>query len=131
MSRTREDRATDSLPGRGFEKPAYLVAGDNYLARSSSAETEQMMLDMGADLVRRSAVLLGNPDLFAHELRYLASRMNEALADVLRVAENRGGRLRTATASHGLGDGAADASPRAPSSAPSPSAGRGVGLHHI
>ncbi|GAA1012879.1 hypothetical protein STXM2123_5484 [Streptomyces sp. F-3] len=64
---------------------------------------------MEADLVRDARELLAEAhgllgegrELAVHELRFVASRLAESLADVLRVAESRGMRL-------GVGDPTVD-----------------------
>ncbi|MEU0762818.1 MULTISPECIES: hypothetical protein [Streptomyces] len=76
-------------------KPCYLSTdGRGYLsALADSIETVQ--LSMGQELLEyaRDATEPGAKALSATECRWLARRLTEALADVLRVAESRGQRI--------------------------------------
>ena len=75
-------------------KPCYLAPGDGYSPLSRRAdEVEALQLSMGAQLLEHARAFLDGPKVSAEELRYLANRLTEALRDVLRVAESRGGRL--------------------------------------
>ncbi|WP_086564560.1 hypothetical protein [Streptomyces africanus] len=53
--------------------------------------TESIQLGMGNELLAHSRNML--PDTPPGELRFLAERLTEALADALRIAESRGMRL--------------------------------------
>ncbi|CAL9495964.1 hypothetical protein [Streptomyces sp. enrichment culture] len=91
MTTPREPRL---LPWAGAEgKPAYLITDDDRGPVSRLADTtESIQLAMGAELLAHAHDLL--PRAPQGELRYLAERLTEALADALRVAESRGRRLR-------------------------------------
>ncbi|AKZ56404.1 hypothetical protein SAM23877_3357 [Streptomyces ambofaciens ATCC 23877] len=90
MTAPREPRL---LPWSGPEgKPCYLITDDDGGPVSRLADTTEVtQLTMGAHLLAHAQDLLpGTPQ---GELRYLAERLTEALADALRVAESRGRRL--------------------------------------
>lgn len=91
MTASREPRL---LPWSGSEgKPCYLITDDSGGTVSRLADTtESTQLGMGAELLAHARDLL--PRAPSGELRYLAERLTEALADALRVAESRGRRLR-------------------------------------
>ncbi|MFJ8190987.1 hypothetical protein ACIQ8D_14625 [Streptomyces sp. NPDC096094] len=82
------------LPWSGPEgKPCYLITDDDGGPVSRLADTtESTQLGMGLELLAHARSLL--PDAPNGELRYLAERLTECLADVLRVAESRGRRLQ-------------------------------------
>ncbi|KUN01301.1 hypothetical protein AQI95_30655 [Streptomyces yokosukanensis] len=93
---------TDLLPVRGRllpwtgadGKPCYLVGdGAGYVSRLAD-RIESVQLGMADDLLEHAARLLAEQRLTGEELRYLARRLSESLADVRRVAESRGARLR-------------------------------------
>ncbi|MFC8871551.1 hypothetical protein ACFUAC_28565 [Streptomyces sp. NPDC057148] len=90
MTEPREPRL---LPWSGPEgKPCYLITDDDGGPVSRLADTTEVtQLGMGAELLAHANDLL--PRAPQGELRYLAERLTEALADVLRVAESRGRRL--------------------------------------
>ncbi|MYR44135.1 hypothetical protein [Streptomyces sp. SID5910] len=81
------------LPWSGPDgKPCYLITDDHGGPVSRLADTtEATQLGMGAELLGHVRVLL--PNAPHGELRFLAERLSEALADALRVAESRGRRL--------------------------------------
>ncbi|MGK9464738.1 hypothetical protein ACSLFT_32605 [Streptomyces sp. G6] len=90
MTAPREPRL---LPWSGPEgKPCYLVTDDHGGPVSRLADTTEVtQLGMGAELLAHAReVLPGTPP---GELRYLAERLAESLANALRVAESRGRRL--------------------------------------
>ncbi|MEU7210057.1 hypothetical protein [Streptomyces sp. H23] len=91
MTTPREPRL---LPWSGAEgKPCYLITDDSGGTVSRLADTtESTQLGMGAELLAHARDLL--PRAPHGELRYLAERLTEALADALRVAESRGRRIR-------------------------------------
>ncbi|WP_432080895.1 hypothetical protein [Streptomyces sp. WAC 04229] len=91
MTEPREPRL---LPWSGPEgKPCYLITDDDGGPVSRLADTtESTQLSMGAELLAHAHDLLARAP--HSELRYLAERLTEALADALRVAESRGRRLR-------------------------------------
>ncbi|MEE1801087.1 hypothetical protein PUR57_20790 [Streptomyces sp. JV176] len=103
--RTRRRELHDAASGGGGPrllpwtspegKPCYLSTdGRGYLsALADSIETVQ--LDIGQELLEfaREATAPGTEALSAGECRWLARRLTEALADVLRVAESRGQRI--------------------------------------
>ncbi|WPB92672.1 hypothetical protein [Streptomyces malaysiensis] len=75
-------------------KPCFLFPDGDHSALSRRAdEIEALQLAMGAGLLHHARALLGDRKADARELRFLADRLCEALRDVLRVAESRGGRL--------------------------------------
>ncbi|MDT0543820.1 MULTISPECIES: hypothetical protein [Streptomyces] len=75
-------------------KPCYLATdgGNSPLSRRAD-EIEALQVSMGRELLGHARALLGDRKADARELRFLADRLCEALRDVLRVAESRGGRL--------------------------------------
>ncbi|MFE7013099.1 hypothetical protein ACFVAQ_21810 [Streptomyces sp. NPDC057651] len=82
-------------------KPCYLVgdgSGNSHLARVAD-NIESVQLDMAEELLDHAADLLGDGDgevdgnTTAHQLRFLAARLVEALHDVHRIARSRGARL--------------------------------------
>ncbi|AZM77115.1 hypothetical protein D1J63_20770 [Streptomyces sp. KPB2] len=91
MTTPREPRL---LPWSGAEgKPCYLITDDSGGTVSRLADTtESTQLGMGVELLAHARDLL--PRAPHGELRYLAERLTEALADALRVAESRGRRIR-------------------------------------
>ncbi|WP_200307361.1 hypothetical protein [Streptomyces adelaidensis] len=81
------------LPWTGAEgKPCYLITDEEGgpLSRLADA-TESIQLGMGAELLAHAREIL--PEAPRGELRFLAERLTEALADASRVAESRGQRL--------------------------------------
>ncbi|MFE9178626.1 hypothetical protein ACFYN5_20560 [Streptomyces sp. NPDC007126] len=90
MTTPREPRL---LPWSGAEgKPCYLITDDDGPVSRLADTTESTQLGMGAELLAHARGLL--PRAPHGELRYLAERLTEALADALRVAESRGRRIR-------------------------------------
>ncbi|MDX3226758.1 hypothetical protein [Streptomyces sp. ME19-01-6] len=84
-------------------KPCYLATDDGNSPLSRRAdEIEALQVSMGKELLDHARALLGDRKAGVGELQFLADRLCEALRDVLRVAESRGGRLSAP------GDGAAD-----------------------
>ncbi|GDY54565.1 hypothetical protein SVIO_051880 [Streptomyces violaceusniger] len=75
-------------------KPCYLATdnGNSRLSRKAD-EVETLQLAMGVQLLAHARALLDEDKATSGELRFLARRLVEALTDVLRVAESRGGRL--------------------------------------
>ncbi|MGW4385685.1 hypothetical protein [Streptomyces sp. NPDC004685] len=82
-------------------KPCYLVgdgSGNSHLARLAD-NVESVQLDMAEELLDHAAYLLGDSEgevdgkTIAHQLRFLAARLVEALHDVHRIARSRGARL--------------------------------------
>ncbi|GHI07561.1 hypothetical protein AQI88_24945 [Streptomyces cellostaticus] len=82
------------LPWNGAEgKPCYLVGdGTGFVSRLAD-QIESVQLGMAGGLLDHAAELLAEQRLTREELRYLARRLSESLADVKRVAESRGARL--------------------------------------
>ncbi|WP_434600382.1 hypothetical protein [Streptomyces sp. A5-4] len=82
------------LPWVGPEgKPCYLIGdGTGYVSRVADS-VESVQLGMAAELLDHAADILVDQRVTAPQLRFLASRMAEALHDVSRVAESRGARL--------------------------------------
>ncbi|MEU9790447.1 hypothetical protein AB0E27_07420 [Streptomyces sparsogenes] len=83
------------LPWSGPDgKPCYLASDDGQsLLNRRADEIEALQVAMGRELLRHARVLLEDRKADVRELRFLAERLCEALRDVLRVAESRGGRL--------------------------------------
>ncbi len=109
------------LPWTGAEgKACYLIADDDDgtgpVSRLADT-TETVQLEMGSQLLSPARDMLPRTPQ-PGELRFLAERLTEALADALRVAESRGRRLnrpdrREPTAS--AAPGTVPASPPPPS----------------
>ncbi|MDX2915832.1 MULTISPECIES: hypothetical protein [Streptomyces] len=76
-------------------KDCFLVTDGEGGAVSRLADVaEGVQLGMGRELLAHAGEMLeGEPP--GGELRFLAERLSEALADALRVAESRGQRLRS------------------------------------
>ncbi|MES4901155.1 MULTISPECIES: hypothetical protein [unclassified Streptomyces] len=83
------------LPWSGTDgKPCYLATdGGNSPLSHRADEIEALQMSMGRELLDHARALLGDRKASAGELRFLADRLCEALREVLRVAESRGGRL--------------------------------------
>ncbi|WP_371578702.1 hypothetical protein [Streptomyces sp. NBC_01314] len=82
------------LPWAGGEgKACYLVTdgGGGPVSRVADA-TEAIQLGMGRELLDHAGEMLAEAAP-GGEVRFLAERLREALADALRVAESRGQRL--------------------------------------
>ncbi|WP_217162643.1 hypothetical protein [Streptomyces sp. AC512_CC834] len=74
-------------------KPCYLLTdGDGPLSRIADV-IETTRLDMVQDLLDHAADLLVDARATPEQLRFLLTRMCEALTDVHRIAESRGMRL--------------------------------------
>ncbi|MEU7157664.1 hypothetical protein [Streptomyces chrestomyceticus] len=80
-------------PGPGGQR-SYLLTdyGYSYLSRLAD-EMEEVQLAMGTELLDHAADMLEDRTAGGLEFRFLSTRLCEALRDVLRVAESRGGRL--------------------------------------
>ncbi|MFC9531348.1 hypothetical protein [Streptomyces sp. NPDC056975] len=81
--------------------PCYLLSdgtGSSHLSRVAD-NVESVQLDMAEELLDHAADLLGDSEgegdgrTTAHQLRFLAARLAEALHDVHRIARSRGARL--------------------------------------
>ncbi|MGW6400014.1 hypothetical protein [Streptomyces sp. NPDC055134] len=79
--------------------PCYLVGdggGNSHLSRVAD-NVESVQLDMAEELLDHAADLLGDDGRdgtpTAHQLRFLAARLADALHDVHRIARSRGARL--------------------------------------
>ncbi|PAZ13844.1 hypothetical protein CLM62_20305 [Streptomyces sp. SA15] len=80
------------LPWSGPEgKPCYLSTDDRagYMSRLAD-DMEAIQLGMAAELLEQALEVLGDEDAEPGELRPLATKLTEALQDVLRVATSRG-----------------------------------------
>ncbi|MFE7029512.1 hypothetical protein ACFU9Y_04315 [Streptomyces sp. NPDC057621] len=74
-------------------RPCYLIGdGTSHLSRAAD-RIESVQLGMSAELLDHAADLLRDRRATAHQLRYLAARLAEALTDVHRIAESRGARI--------------------------------------
>ncbi|MEU3945680.1 hypothetical protein [Streptomyces sp. NPDC029526] len=84
------------LPWTGPEgRPCYLITdGTGPLSRRADV-IEETRLAMAAELLGHAADLLEDRRATPEQLRFLLARMREALTDVCRVAESRGGRPAT------------------------------------
>ncbi|MFK8847505.1 hypothetical protein [Streptomyces sp. Ac-502] len=80
-------------PGPSGQR-SYLLTdyGDSHLSRLAD-EMEEVQLAMGTELLDHAADMLEDRKAGGLEFRFLSARLCEALRDVLRVAESRGGRL--------------------------------------
>ncbi|MFI9777154.1 hypothetical protein ACIHCV_20940 [Streptomyces sp. NPDC051956] len=82
-------------------KPCYLVGDGSGISHLSlvADNVESVQLDMAEKLLDHAADLLGESEgkddgkTTAHQLRFLAARLVEALHDVHRIARSRGARL--------------------------------------
>ncbi|MFD4553266.1 hypothetical protein ACFWP5_02930 [Streptomyces sp. NPDC058469] len=82
------------LPWTEEGKPALLSTDDAGGIMSRLADNyESAMLEAGEELLAEAAKVLGDPVTPTVEVRYMAVRLSESLAGVLRVAESRGQRL--------------------------------------
>ncbi|GAA3825357.1 hypothetical protein GCM10022403_068450 [Streptomyces coacervatus] len=82
------------LPWAGAAgQPCYLVGdGTGYVSRVADS-VEILQLRMAGELLDHAADMLADRKATSAQLHFLASRMAEALRDVHRIAESRGGRL--------------------------------------
>ncbi|WP_405500458.1 hypothetical protein [Streptomyces niveus] len=80
-------------PGENGQR-SYLVTGDgrSYLSTLAN-EMEEVQLQTGVTLLDHAAAMLRDDKVSTRELRFLSTRLSEALRDALRVAESRGSRL--------------------------------------
>lgn len=80
-------------PGEDGQR-SYLVTGDSQSYLSTLAnEMEEVQLLTGATLLDHAAAMLRDDKVSTRELRFLSTRLSEALRNALRVAESRGSRL--------------------------------------
>ncbi|MFD3521948.1 hypothetical protein [Streptomyces sp. NPDC058653] len=80
-------------PGEDGQR-SYLVTDDGHSYLSTLAnEMEQIQLRTADTLLDHAAAMLKEDKVSARELRFLSTRLCEALRDALRVAESRGSRL--------------------------------------
>ncbi|QIY56669.1 hypothetical protein HEP86_21720 [Streptomyces sp. RPA4-5] len=84
------------LPWNGPDgKPCHLSTdeSDGYLSELAD-DMEAAQLDTAEEVLRHTTELLnGSAEATARELRFCVHRLCEALRDVLRIAESRGGRV--------------------------------------
>lgn len=82
-------------PGEDGQR-SYLVTedGQSYLSTLAN-EMEEVQLRTGDTLLDHAAAMLLDDKVSTRELRFLSTRLSEALRDALRVAESRGSRLPT------------------------------------
>lgn len=78
--------------GAGGKQCWVLGDGTGYVSRMAD-NIESVQLGMAGDLLDHAAALLDDRRVTGAEYRYLANRLSEALRDVKRIAESRGGRL--------------------------------------
>ncbi|MEU0842931.1 hypothetical protein ABZ370_26105 [Streptomyces sp. NPDC005962] len=75
-------------------RPCYLSSdNDDSPLNRRADQIEALQLSMGTQLLGHARALLDEHKTGTQELRFLSERLCEALRDVLRVAESRGGRL--------------------------------------
>ncbi|QHY96047.1 hypothetical protein SSPS47_13065 [Streptomyces sp. S4.7] len=80
-------------PGEDGQR-SYLVTNDGQSYLSTLAnEMEEVQLQTGGTLLDHAAAMLREDKVSTRELRFLSTRLSEALHDALRVAESRGSRL--------------------------------------
>lgn len=80
-------------PGEDGQR-SYLVTEDGQSCLSTLAnEMEEAQLQTGETLLDHAAAILRDNAVSTRELRFLSTRLSEALRDALRVAESRGSRL--------------------------------------
>lgn len=80
-------------PGPSGQR-SYLSTDDSNSPLSRLAdEMEEVQIQTGVELLDHAAKLLEDQKANTIELRFLSTRLCEALRDALRVAESRGGRL--------------------------------------
>ncbi|MFD6989062.1 hypothetical protein [Streptomyces sp. NPDC059943] len=79
-------------PGEDGQR-SYLVTedGQSYLSTLAN-EMEEVQLQTGGTLLDHAAAMLREDKVSTRELRFLSTRLSEALRDALRVAESRGSR---------------------------------------
>ncbi|OPF77888.1 hypothetical protein VT50_0220690 [Streptomyces antioxidans] len=108
-----QTRPVRLLPWEGMDgKRCYLASDGGFLSRFAD-QVEAVQLGMGAELLAHADGLLSDHETSARELRFLAVRLTEALADALRIAESRGGRLGVTEGESPAG-GDSDAAERRP-----------------
>ncbi|MGW3645961.1 hypothetical protein [Streptomyces sp. NPDC000878] len=75
-------------------RPCYLAGGGSggYVSRLAD-NMEAMQLGLASDLIKEARITLDGRSWTPGELQLLAVQLTEALTDVHRVAESRGGRL--------------------------------------
>lgn len=74
--------------------PCYLrTDGHGHVSRVAD-EIEAVQLAMGAEVLDCARPIIAATGATGTELRFTAIRLAECLADALRIAESRGGRLR-------------------------------------
>ncbi|MEU8784219.1 hypothetical protein [Streptomyces sp. NPDC048637] len=94
VEQTTEVTIARLLPWRSPEGKRCLLITDNDggLLSHVASEVERVQLGMGAELLEHADALLADSAVTADQLRYVACRLAEALADALSVAESRGSR---------------------------------------
>jgi hypothetical protein len=92
------------LPWSGPEgRRCYLSTdGSGYVSRVAD-QMEAVQLRMASEILGCARPLIADGGASARELRFAATRLAECLADALRIAESRGGRLSQLRPSGGGG----------------------------
>lgn len=86
--------------------PCYLNTGsEGGMVARIADDMEAVQLTMGVELLDYAAQFAADRTVTVEELRFLVSRMTEALRDVLRIAESRGGRISQCGPDGEEGDG--------------------------
>ncbi|WP_086559602.1 hypothetical protein [Streptomyces africanus] len=82
------------LPWAGEEgKPCYLITDGTGRLSQLADTVEAVQLGMADDLLEHAVDLLADHRATPDQLRFLLTRMSEALNDVRRIAVSRGARL--------------------------------------
>jgi hypothetical protein len=75
-------------------KPCFLSPdSDGGVLSRLADQMETAQTNTAAEVVEGAKAVLGDPNADSRELRFALTRVNEVLADVLRVAQSRGARL--------------------------------------
>lgn len=95
MRRCPESSSLRLLPWATPEgKPCFLSpdSAGGVLSRLAD-EMETAQTNAAGEVLEGAKAVLGDPNADSRELRFALARVNEVLADVLRVAQSRGARL--------------------------------------
>jgi hypothetical protein len=116
--RSRPDSSLRLLPWATPEgKPCFLSPdSDGGVLSRLADEMETAQTNTAAEVLEAANALLRDPNADSRELRFALVRVNEVLADVLRVAQSRGARLPVPDCEEPTDDGEGDG-PRLPAEA--------------
>ena len=93
------------LPWSGWNgQPAYLSADSDSTWARLADELEASQVQSAEEVAEYARMLLETPRLTKRELAWALTRCVEALGDVLRVAESRGGRIPQGSADEPAGE---------------------------